>query len=216
VADFGKAWSKLLRAEGGYSNDPVDPGAETIFGISRRSHPLWDGWPRVEDLKLFAEFPENAERDSELRERARVYYKERFWNKVAGGEIPSQGLANVLFDGAVNMGIFGISTFFQRTLNALNRDGKAYPMTKADGEIGPDTMRTYARYLVYEATGAPTYDPDGLLSEHVKALPTEAVEKASTVLAGIIRGLRVARYIEITERDSSLRKFLRGWLRRCV
>ncbi len=226
MADFGKAWSKLLRAEGGYSNDPVDPGAETIFGISRRSHPLWDGWPLLDEFKatrlvipsaakVEEDFPWTAEHDQELRERARVYYKERFWNKVAGSEIPDQGLAEVLFDGAVNMGVFGISTSFQRALNALNRDGAAYPMTKADGDIGPDTLRTYARYLMYEWSGARAGEDDRALAVRVKALPTESVEKASSVVVGIIRGLRVSRYIEITERDPSLRRFLRGWLRRC-
>lgn len=30
-------WSN--RADGGYTNDPVDPGGETKFGISKRAHP---------------------------------------------------------------------------------------------------------------------------------------------------------------------------------
>jgi lysozyme family protein len=37
--NFDKALSFVLSWEGGYSNDPDDPGGETNFGISKRSYP---------------------------------------------------------------------------------------------------------------------------------------------------------------------------------
>ena len=42
----GKAWQRavdfVLRHEGGYVNDPDDPGGETKYGISKRAHPGLD------------------------------------------------------------------------------------------------------------------------------------------------------------------------------
>lgn len=40
--DFDNIWGHVLRAEGGYANDPNDPGGETKFGISKRAHPHLD------------------------------------------------------------------------------------------------------------------------------------------------------------------------------
>jgi len=36
--DFQKSMKFVLDAEGGYTNDPVDPGGETNYGIDKRSH----------------------------------------------------------------------------------------------------------------------------------------------------------------------------------
>jgi lysozyme family protein len=35
--DFDTAFQRLIGHEGGYVNDPRDPGGETKYGISRRS-----------------------------------------------------------------------------------------------------------------------------------------------------------------------------------
>ena len=39
---FDKAVEFVLQHEGGYSNDPNDPGGETHWGISKRSYPSLD------------------------------------------------------------------------------------------------------------------------------------------------------------------------------
>ena len=39
MSSFQKAIEFVLRWEGGYVNDPDDPGGETNFGISKRAHP---------------------------------------------------------------------------------------------------------------------------------------------------------------------------------
>ncbi|MBR1734340.1 MAG: hypothetical protein IJ730_02670, partial [Alphaproteobacteria bacterium] len=36
---FKKAFNYMLKNEGGYVNDPADPGKETKYGISKRSYP---------------------------------------------------------------------------------------------------------------------------------------------------------------------------------
>ena len=37
--DFDVAFERLIGHEGGYVNNPSDPGGETKFGISRRAYP---------------------------------------------------------------------------------------------------------------------------------------------------------------------------------
>ena len=36
---FDKAFQITVGVEGGYVNDPADPGGETRYGISKRAHP---------------------------------------------------------------------------------------------------------------------------------------------------------------------------------
>ena len=40
--NFEDAFDRLISHEGGYVNDPLDPGGETKFGISKRSYPTLD------------------------------------------------------------------------------------------------------------------------------------------------------------------------------
>jgi lysozyme family protein len=39
---FDSTFDRLIGNEGGYSNDPADPGGETNWGISKRSYPNVD------------------------------------------------------------------------------------------------------------------------------------------------------------------------------
>ena len=42
MSDFDRAFDLLMDSEGGYSDDPLDPGGETNFGISKRAYPKED------------------------------------------------------------------------------------------------------------------------------------------------------------------------------
>lgn len=81
MANFELAIPIVLKNEGGYVNDPADPGGETNFGISKRSYPNVD-------IKNLTE----AE--------ASVIYQRDFW-KFDG--INDQAVATKLFDAYVNM-----------------------------------------------------------------------------------------------------------------
>jgi lysozyme family protein len=84
-ARFQKAVEILLSHEGGYVNDPDDPGGETHFGISKRSYP---------DLDIGALTKENV---IEI-------YRRDFWDKYGFERIENDTLAFMLFDQAVLMG----------------------------------------------------------------------------------------------------------------
>lgn len=81
--DFNAAFDRLLGHEGGYVNDPRDPGGETNWGISKRSYP-------------------NINIKALSREGAKEIYKKDFWDKV-GNAHPAVKFQ--VFDFAVNGGV---------------------------------------------------------------------------------------------------------------
>ena len=78
--EFEEAVKFVLSWEGGYVNDPIDPGGETNFGISKRAHPDED----IENMTL---------------ERAKEIYHDEYWEPAAGNL--SWPLSLVYFDTAV-------------------------------------------------------------------------------------------------------------------
>lgn len=109
MADFELAITNTLRNEGGYNNDPSDPGGETNFGIDKRSYPQVD-------IKNLTEA------------QAEAIYLRDFW-KFSG--IINQMLANKVFDMYVNMGHSAIS-ILQRLLSGLVIDGSYGPATEKE------------------------------------------------------------------------------------
>lgn len=107
-SDFSAAVALILAAEGGYVNDPNDPGGETNFGISRRQYP---------DLDIRAL----------TRDQATVIYKRDYWTPVRGDSIPWP-LCAYVFDAAVNQGVFPAIKMLQRALDTV-QDGLLGPVT---------------------------------------------------------------------------------------
>jgi len=104
----------VLHHEGGYVNDPDDPGGETNFGIAKRSHPDVD----IANL---------------TKDGAKEIYKEHYWdkNKV---ESLSEELRHIYFDMCVNQGRGRAVKILQRAAN-----GKGAEL-KVDGGMGPKTI----------------------------------------------------------------------------
>jgi lysozyme family protein len=102
----------ILKHEGGYANDPRDPGGETKYGISKRAHPNED----IANLTV---------------ERAREIYQQEYWNPTAARihDIAPR-LAVVLFDAAVNQGKGFAVQALQGVLH-VKQDGIIGPMTIA-------------------------------------------------------------------------------------
>jgi len=107
---FDQCFDKLISHEGGYVNDPRDPGGETKFGISKRAYPQVD----IKNLTLDA---------------AKAIYKRDYWDRAQCDKLPPQ-LAYLLFDAAVNSGIGQAIRFLQRAVN-LADDGVLGPLTLA-------------------------------------------------------------------------------------
>ena len=127
MANFYEAYNKTMKHEGGYSNDPVDFGGETYKGISRKYHPGWLGWKIVDSYKRRPDFPNNMKEDDDLNGAAKDFYKEMYWDRHLGDSMPSQNIAEEMFDNAVNMGVSRAAKFLQTGLNVLNRKEKHFP-----------------------------------------------------------------------------------------
>jgi len=108
--NFDRSMAEVFAHEGGYSDDPLDPGGETNFGISKRSYPN-------ENIKGMT------------RERAATIYRRDFWNAVKGDDLPA-GLDLVAFDAAVNSGPSRGAKWLQSALG-VPADGKIGPKTIA-------------------------------------------------------------------------------------
>ena len=105
---FDEVFERVIGHEGGYVNDPQDPGGETKFGISKRSHPNWD----INAITI---------------EQAKEIYRNDFWLRAKCDEYdPMIGFQ--LFDAAVNSGIGNAIRFLQRAVDVAD-DGWVGPVT---------------------------------------------------------------------------------------
>lgn len=132
MAKFSMAVALTLRHEGGYINNPDDPGGETIFGISRKNNPKWVGWNMIEG-RLKKSPIAKVEKDTEIKYQARILYRKKYWRNIYD-KIGSQRIANQLFDIGVNMGVKRAVLMIQMTLPSYEG--------KADGIFGPLTLES--------------------------------------------------------------------------
>ncbi len=121
---FLAAVTETLRQEGGYVNDPQDPGGETNFGISKRQYPTLD----IAHL---------------TRDDAIAIYARDYWRPVRGDELPWP-IAVVLFDINVNGG--APVRWLQEALS-LPIDGIFGPATLAAARKHPDPKAVAGRVL---------------------------------------------------------------------
>lgn len=114
---FQSIISNTLKNEGGYVSDPSDPGGETKFGISKRSHP---------DLDI---------RDLSVGEAKSIYRKE-YYEDTNINCLSDYKLTRKVFDVGVNIGPKRAITFLQSTMNDLGYE------LEVDGILGPKTLDT--------------------------------------------------------------------------
>ena len=124
MAQFDAAFDATMKAEGGYVNDPQDPGGETYKGIARTRNSKWPGWTTIDLMKEKRNFPKNLDGNGELQEHVKNLYERNYWDKVKGDDIQNQDIAESLFDFAVNAGPKTSAKLAQLTVGA-----------KADGVI---------------------------------------------------------------------------------
>jgi lysozyme family protein len=106
--NFDAAFEKLLGHEGGYVNNPADPGGETKFGISKRSYPAED----IAGLTI---------------DRAKAIYLRDYWGPAGCDALPDAIRFDV-FDTAVNSGVRTAVKLLQRAVGETE-DGVIGPRT---------------------------------------------------------------------------------------
>jgi lysozyme family protein len=121
---FDQCFAKLIDHEGGYVNNPRDPGGETKYGISKRAYPALD----IADLTL---------------DDAKGIYKRDYWERAQCDRLHPD-LAFQVFDGAVNSGI-GNSIRWLQEAAGVAVDGVVGPLTvRKVGDM--DASVVVARY----------------------------------------------------------------------
>lgn len=120
--NWENALAHILKYEGGYSNNPLDPGGETNLGVTRK---VWQEWVKREL------------HDGEMRTLTPAMvaplYKAKYWDAVSGDLLPS-GVDLCVFDCAVNAGVGRASKFLQQAAGVI-----------ADGKIGPKTIEAVTK-----------------------------------------------------------------------
>lgn len=123
---FALAVDLVLRHEGGYSNDPADPGGETKWGISRRAHP-------------------NIEIKTLTREQAVALYRAEYWDRYHFDRIEHPVLAAKVFDVAVNVGPGRALRWLQRAAG-VSEDGFVGPLTASQVNLA-EPLGVLGRFL---------------------------------------------------------------------
>ena len=130
----------VLKHEGGYVNDPDDPGGETNLGVTKKTYTNAGGKKEMKDLTIEDVMP---------------IYKKYYWDRVRADSLP-RGLDLSVFDFAVNAGAHRAIVKLQQCVDA-----------EPDGIMGPKTIKainacdltrvlieyTIARQQHYESLG---------------------------------------------------------------
>ena len=114
--NFEQCMGWLLEHEGGYINHPSDPGGETNFGVTRAVYEQYAG-RQVMD----------GEMEGLTHDDVYPIYRENYWNRVRGDDLPS-GVDWSVFDWGVNSGTSRAAKALQR-IAGVEQDGGIGPMT---------------------------------------------------------------------------------------
>ena len=111
---FVQIFNRLIGHEGGYVNDPRDPGGETNWGITKRTAQA-NGY--------------QGSMRAMTREQAYKIYYSAFWLRYQCDKMP-EAVAYQFFDAAVNHGLGNASRMLQRAVGVVD-DGVIGNMTIA-------------------------------------------------------------------------------------
>lgn len=101
---FQQIFDRLIGHEGGYVNDPQDPGGETNWGITKRTA-MANGY--TGNMKTMT------------RQQAYEIYRRAFWLRYNCEQMPD-AVAYQFFDAAVNHGFGNASRMLQRAVGVLD------------------------------------------------------------------------------------------------
>jgi hypothetical protein len=117
-SNFNQCLVVVFGQEGGYTNDPNDPGGPTNFGITLADLKEWRN-----DQNLTADDVKNM-----TKAEAQEIYRSKYWNPMQCGDLPN-GVDLEVFDFGVNAGVRTAVKTLQAVVGVT-----------ADGSIGPITL----------------------------------------------------------------------------
>jgi lysozyme family protein len=118
ISNWEKSFAEMIKSEGGFVNNPKDPGGATNWGVTKA---VWEAWVKhpvtVDDMKQLTQ------------DQVKPLYKKNYWDAVHGDDLPI-GLDFLVFSFGVNAGTGRSIKILQTSLG-----------TVADGQIGPNTLK---------------------------------------------------------------------------
>ena len=114
--NFKKCLELVLKSEGGWVNNPKDPGGETNLGVTKK---VWEEWLGHEVKTMKDLTPEDVA----------PMYQAKYFMACYANQLPV-GIDYMAFDAAVNMGPGRAVKLLQECLGCV-----------PDGTIGPRTMQ---------------------------------------------------------------------------
>lgn len=136
--DFENAFAALMQNEGGFSNDPMDTGGKTIYGITERDYP--------QTFKIVYTLFKQGKQQIAYNIAKRFYYK-MYWNPLYE-EIPDSSLAFKIFDLSVNKGKEKTIKLLQRILKY--DFGKTIAVDGQFGQITLGAVKSVDNHLLYQ------------------------------------------------------------------
>ena len=136
--DVNKYIDDLIKTEGGYSDNPSDPGGATCWGWTEKNARARGYIGHMADFPL---------------KMAKQWYYEDYWIKPGFNKIHqvNSTIAIELFDSGVNLGVDRALKWLQCALTALNRQERDYPDLIIDGVIGDKTISALKTYLTFRS-----------------------------------------------------------------
>ena len=111
------AFQMVLKHEGGFVNNPKDPGGMTNLGVTKK---VWEEFVgrEVDEREMRALTPDVV----------KPLYKKNYWDKIKGDQLPA-GVDYAAYDLAVNSGTGRAAKYLQQIAGV-----------PADGVIGPKSL----------------------------------------------------------------------------
>ena len=121
--NWKRSFELMLQSEGGFVNNPSDPGGMTNLGVTKAT---WENW--------IGRQSDEAEMRGLTPDKVEPMYRKKYWDAVRGDEV-KLGLDYLLFDFAVNAGAGRAIKTLQTAIGV-----------PADGGFGPITMASMKSY----------------------------------------------------------------------
>jgi lysozyme family protein len=176
--NFARALALVLKSEGGWSDNPADPGGATMKGVT---------------LANFRRYVKADATKADLRRigdgQVAIVFRRFYWDAVLGSELPD-GVDHAVFDFAVNSGPGRAAKYLQAAVGVA-QDGRIGPATLAAVKARPagiiidtlcDARLAFLKRLPTWATFGRGWS-DRVRSVRVQALLMSAQRPAASVAA---------------------------------
>lgn len=122
--NFARALALVLKSEGGWSDNPADPGGATMKGVTLANFRRYvKADASKADLKTIGD------------DQVATVYRRFYWDSVLGAELPD-GVDYAVFDFAVNSGPGRAAKYLQASVG-VSQDGRIGPATLAAAKARP-------------------------------------------------------------------------------